>query len=265
VIADPAVFTLSKWYLDCVTDDGSAFIGYWARLAWRRLSIRYASAFVSPADGEPRLFWRLTHCAEPRETEGAVRWSSRRLGIHASWERLTTPLSRRLFVERGSVIDWDCRAPAARARVSIRRERPLEGAGYVERMTMTFPPWEAPIEELRGGRFVSGSRAVVWIGWRGPRPLTLVFSDGREIPEPAIEADGIRLEGSRLDLSQTRVVSEGPLIPGAVADSRAFSSLPMARLARAREVKSLSRGTLTEPAGGTCHGWALHERVRLDL
>jgi hypothetical protein len=264
VSADPAAFALTKWYLDCVGEDGSSFIGYWARLAWRKLSIRYASAFLSPAQGEPRLFWRLTHCAEPRETEEAVRWSSRRLGIEASWERQAAPLSRRLFDERGSVIDWDCRAPAARARVSVRKETTLEGSGYVERMTMTLPPWEAPMEELRGGRFVAGSRAIVWIGWRGPRPLTLLFSDGREVPEATIDEDGISLEAARLALSQTRIVSDGPLIPGAVADSRAFSSLPMARLARAREVKSLSRGTLTEP-GGTCGGWVIHERVRLDL
>ena len=263
--ADPAAFALTKWYLDCVGDDGSAFIGYWARLAWRKLSIRYASAFLSPARGEPRLFWRLTHCAEPRETEEEVRWTSRRLGIEASWERLAAPLSRRIFDERSSVIDWECRVPAARARVAVRREAPLEGSGHVERMTMTLPPWEAPMEELRGGRFVAGSRAIVWIGWRGPRPLTLVFSDGREIPEATIEEDGIRLERGRLALIPTRILSDGPLIPGTVVDSRAFSSLPMARFAQAREVKSLSRGALAEPAGRTCGGWAIHERVRLDL
>jgi hypothetical protein len=36
-------FSLSKWYMDCVADDGTAFVGYHARLRWRRLTIHYAS------------------------------------------------------------------------------------------------------------------------------------------------------------------------------------------------------------------------------
>lgn len=40
-------FLLSKWYLDCVADDGGVFLGYAAKLSWKGLSLNYASVLQS--------------------------------------------------------------------------------------------------------------------------------------------------------------------------------------------------------------------------
>ncbi|HYF95417.1 MAG TPA: hypothetical protein VD969_24665 [Symbiobacteriaceae bacterium] len=55
-------FHLSKWYLDCVAEDGSALIGYRARLRWRSLALEYAAALVAPA-GTPRAGGQPMHLA----------------------------------------------------------------------------------------------------------------------------------------------------------------------------------------------------------
>ena len=42
-MAGAARFTLSKWYLDCMTAEGDAVIGYVAELRYRALVVRYTS------------------------------------------------------------------------------------------------------------------------------------------------------------------------------------------------------------------------------
>jgi hypothetical protein len=38
-----AMFLLSKWYCDCVSDGGDAFVAYWARLSWGPIAIPYSA------------------------------------------------------------------------------------------------------------------------------------------------------------------------------------------------------------------------------
>ena len=41
------MFKLSKWYLDVITEDGSAFIGYAARLEWGPLRVAYGATLLA--------------------------------------------------------------------------------------------------------------------------------------------------------------------------------------------------------------------------
>jgi hypothetical protein len=250
-------FSLSKWYLDCVGEDGRVFIGYWGRIQWKRVAVRYASILLVPPSGPAvSRFW-LTRCAEPRagKEKEDVLWFSRRMGVEAVWRAIAPPVSRRLFDERGGAIDWDCLAPAARACVLLADGKGVTGQGYAERISMTIPPWKIPIEELRWGRFLGGGRCVVWIDWRGARPLTLVFADGAEVAGAAVGDHGIDLPGGgRLKLRNPRTIREGPLVPVGLIDLRPFSALLPAGFARGRELKSLSRGTLADPPGPEVEG-----------
>jgi hypothetical protein len=257
-------FSLSKWYLDCVGEDGTVFIGYWGRIRWKRLAVSYASVLFLPPGGLAHSRSWLTRCAEPRAGRTEVLWSSRRMGVEAGWKAAAAPVSRRLLDERGGSIDWDCVAPAARARVLLEDGKGVTGPGYAERISMTIPPWKLPIDELRWGRFLGSDRSVIWIDWRGPRPLSLVFADGAEVAGASVTNGGVDLPGGgRLSLRNPRTIREGPVVPAALSAWRPFSALVPAGFARARELKSLSRGILWEPSGREVEGWAIHEVVRL--
>jgi hypothetical protein len=155
-------------------------------------------------------------------------------------------------------------APGARASILLEDGKQVTGPGYAERVSMTIPPWKVPIEELRWGRFLGADRSVIWIDWRGPRPLTLVFADGAEVAGASVTDSGVDLAGGgRMGLRNPRTIREGPVVPATLSAWRPFSALVPAGFARARELKSLSQGILSEPSGREVEGWAIHEVVRL--
>ncbi len=98
VFRDPSDFRraaglfLSKWYLDCVSGDGRAFLGYSAILRWKSASVRYASALVARQGGEVVTRSWLTPCAKPTPAAGGIHWSSRRIGIDGVWRPLAPPI-----------------------------------------------------------------------------------------------------------------------------------------------------------------------------
>ena len=170
-------FVLRKWYFDCVTPRGDAFIGYWARLRWDIVRVRYASTLVAPAGGEARERLTFLPVAAPAPSPRGLRWRCRRLGLASAWHARAPAIERRLLgnasAESGAAwldasepgIAWDCLAPAATARVRV-RGRTLSGLGYAERLTLTLEPWRLPFHTLHWGRFLArGGRSLVWILW----------------------------------------------------------------------------------------------------
>jgi hypothetical protein len=79
-MADPRPgFVLSKYYLDCVSDDGDVFIAYAAEVRWHALALSYTAVLVRRATEERKRVARgaLSHAG--REHEGwviheVVRW-----------------------------------------------------------------------------------------------------------------------------------------------------------------------------------------------
>jgi hypothetical protein len=168
------------------------------------------------------------------------------VGIEGSWQALDPPVSQTLYDSDGTV-EWECCQPRGRAEVRIGHER-LRGLGYVERLTMTVPPWRLPIEELHWGRLLTEAGSLVWIDWRGPRPLQLVFRNGAEA-EPALLA--------RLELDRGLVLRDGALGKTALAIVPQVGRLFPWRILRVQETKWRSRGVLDGMSG-----WAIHEVVR---
>ncbi len=225
------VFHLSKWYLDCVGEDGSVFLAYRAELCWRDLRLHFASVLDHDT--------LLQETPPPRQTSGVWQWESPCLGVSAHWDPLDQPVHRTLI----EGVDWSCHVPRGRAQAVVRGKH-IRGLGYVEHLTLTVPPWRLPIRELRWGRFLGEQTGLVWIECSGPHPLSEVFLNGSP-------ADAAVLEALVLDAGRT--LRDGPISTILSGIGKLFP----ARILQLRETKKCSRGLLRDDAG-----WAIHEEVR---
>ena len=244
-----AGFALEKWYADCTTDDGRAVILYSAKLDWRGPAIHYTNLL---ARGRSRVSLR-------RQTglEGMA-WRSAKWKAAAEWREPGAAVREMLYESDGGRLEWDCVAPRCTAEVRIGDEH-YRGWGYVERLRMTVAPWLLPIRELRWGRFVNATDAVVWIDWRGSYNRRVVYWNGAAVGASAIGDRAIVLDdGSVLSLDETAVLREGAL--GTTALKMVRTAFPRSIL-NVRERKWLSRAVLRRPDGSESVGMAIHEVV----
>lgn len=258
------MFVLSKWYCDCVSDEGAAFIGYWAHMRWGVLSIPYAASLYKPAHASPRERSSLRQCAAPSIQDDELRWNCGRLGIRACWTPEASAVGQVLLATAEGSITWRCHFPRACARVDVAEMGQVAGLGYAEQITLSLKPWRLPFEELRWGRFLSAEDAVTWIEWRGRKHRQWVFHNGAALRGVRIRTDGFELPGDHgsVELRDAVVLRDGRLA------TTALRAIPGARfwlpagIRNAHESKYLARGTLTTSAR-TSSGWAVHEIVRL--
>ena len=114
-------FSLEKWYLDLVTDDGIAVVGYVAGVTWHGLSLRFASRLVSaPVHAAERATPRSVTAAWPEFANGRWRGHPQALRIHGEWRALEAPIERTLLASPAGAIEWSCLMPRARATSSPR-------------------------------------------------------------------------------------------------------------------------------------------------
>jgi hypothetical protein len=202
-------FRLVKWYLDLVADDGTVLIGTWSELGWGPLVLRQAAVL---ADG-PRGHVERSTVLRPRspavERAGHLSWQVRRLGLDGRWTLDERSVERTL----APLVRWHCRS--ASSKVELRLDgRSLHGLGYVERLELETEPWRLGLQELRWGRANGGGRSVVWIDWRGARPLSIVLVDGTQVEPLSIDDASVRWRGGSLAISQRRTLRSGPLRAG---------------------------------------------------
>jgi hypothetical protein len=167
-----------------------------------------------------------------------------------------------LLTSNEGSIEWDCLMPRARAQIILRQEGAVEGFGYVERLDLTLRPWQLPIRELRWGRFLSDQTGVVWIEWRGPRPLVLLSVNGSEMDRAKVEDTVVKWGGSRLELAPGSVLREGPLGRYALARVPLLTLLAPRAIREIHESKQLRRGVLVGENGSSETGWVIDEVVR---
>lgn len=204
----------------------------------------------------------LQESSAPRAVGPAVEWSSPRLKVAGRWEADARPIKRTLLESGDGGIEWDCLQPRARAEIHIGEGVRLVGLGYVERLTMTIPPWRLPFEELRWGRFLSAEDSLVWIDWRGAHPLNLSFHNGARVGHASLTDNELAAGEVSLALDCGTVLREGALVETALNMIPGIDRLFPFRILGAHERKWLSRGVLTKPAAGPGTGWAIHEVVR---
>jgi hypothetical protein len=257
-----AKFLLSKWYLDCVSEEGSALICYAASLRWRSLSLSYSSVLRRQADGRAETCTTLQEFAPPEVNCSSVRWLSQGLKVEGKWDAVSQPVKQTLLESADGKIEWNCLQPRSRAEVRFGTGSGLKGLGYVEHLTMTIAPWRLPFDELRWGRFLSEEDALVWIGWSGAESFNLSFHNGTRIYNAAIAENKFAAGAMSVSLFENSVLREGALVKTALSMIPGINKLFPLRILQARECKWLSRGLLKQPDAEESRGWAIHEVVR---
>lgn len=243
-----------------MSDDGSAFIGYAAKLRWKRMSFTYSSILHTQAGKDVEIDTTLRECNSPEISESSTCWSSSRLNVVGNWKAIAQPIRRTLLSSPAGNIEWNCLHPQATAVLRIGSDRRIEGLGYVEKLTVTIPPWKLPFDELRWGRFLSNNDALVWIFWRGDTELNLVLHNGIQLENGLVSDNGIEATDLDFTLGKNKVLREGPLFKTALSMTPRIEGLMPFRMLRMFEGKWLSPGVLKKPHAEP--GWAIHEVVR---
>ena len=261
--SQPSPFRLDKWYLDCVSEAGQTFIAYSAKLAWRSLALSYASCLESNSVHRPVTRTRLGFGDLPTLARGEITWALQGTACCGRWRPLVAdaipPVT--LYEDDSGSVVWHCLGPLSE--VSINRDgAELGGLGYVEYLALAMAPWRLPIEELQWGRFVAPDTYAVWIEWRGPVPLNLVYVNGLRVEPVKVSSSTLSWEGGSLRLSEQLILRQGPLIETALSSIPGARSLFPKSVLETHERKWRSRGELSLN-GETHKGWVIHEVVRM--
>lgn len=255
---------LSKWYCDCVSDEGVAFVGYWARMRWGLVNIPYAATLFKPLTDGTRERYVIRPCAAPTMQDDELRWDCRHLHIQGLWTARVPAIRRTLLETAAGSINWRCDLPCAEARVDLAGAGRISGLGYAEQLNLSVKPWQLPFERLLWGRFLSTEDAVTWIEWRGQEPRQWVFHNGLELRGARIRSGCVELPNDLgiVELHENVVLRDGPLASTALRVIPAAGVWLPAGIRNAYETKWLARGTFTTSSRSSS-GWAIHEVVRL--
>lgn len=214
-------FSLTKYYMDCVTSSGKVILCYASDLEFAPLRLRQSSVLVHTEEGTyaRQSFFRGTL---PAEGDEGWNWHCPALSVRGRWEGSGPPAPPLTLYEpeAGRNVVWQCLAPRAEVRFFL-RGREETGSGYVECLTMTVEPWKLPVDVLHWGRFHGESgEALTWISWEGKHPLSLLLEGGRHVlpaPDLSAAADGSRMafgspsSGSCLEFSRATVLRTGDI------------------------------------------------------
>ena len=257
-------FLISKWYMDCVADDGTAFIGYNAKLQWKSLSIDYSSTLRQSGSEPAAVQTTIAGSSYPVETDGTITWRSDKLKTSGTWTSRSEPIEKTILECDAGAIRWRCVAPRADATVTFDGGDSISGLGYCEHISISIPPWQMPIDELRWGRFLTQDSSVVWIDLKGSLPVTMVFEDGVLDDRAVVADDQVQLdEGTRtLKFDESRTLRSGSIIATALSSVPLLSTLLSSNGLMLDETKWCSRGVLSGGGAAEQTGWAIHEVVR---
>lgn len=253
-------FQLEKWYMDATDEEGRAFIGYSAKLRWRSVRLQYNGYTFLPGNSL-RIVKRNSFSSSqfPIADNNTIEWKF--LDAHASWKRIDAPVHETLLSQPIGDINWSCIFPKAYALVTIGNEQMKKALGYVEKISISIPPWKIPIRELHWGRFITDIHTVVWIKWEGPLPKTLIYHNNERIAEGSISSEIIIFGNYSLDLGNKQKIRSGTLFSTVFAGFKTLMSLFPNNIMHLQENKWVSDGNLKVNGKIVSSGKAIHEHV----
>jgi hypothetical protein len=248
--------------MDCVTGEGDTVILYCAELHWRGLHAAYSnllSAIDSQATSRSSMGRYRIECED-----GRIAVELPRLQVEGEWKSAAAAVQETVFPgpdgtsPDGSAL-WECLQPQATVRVQL-GQRELTGLGYLERLTLTLPPWQLPLRELRWGRFVSPTDHVIWIDWQGPYSTAFAIHNGCKRRLELVTETEVAIESGTLRMSDSLPLRAGRLGATVLPGAPMLRRLLPRSLGNIEEHKWRSRGVL-ETASGQSEGWVIHEVV----
>ena len=251
---DLSRFRLTKWYLDCIDESGAVCVAYWARLAFRGIAVSYSSVLH---DGITRE--HLFSIDPPRLDGDSVSWVAEPLQCSYAMRRRAPGFATTLFDSAEGSAVWRCHMPSADVIVRT-PTRELRGRGYAEVLELTIPPWRLPISELRWGRYNGEDLSLVWIDWKGARPLSVVLRNGMSV-EGSVSSGSVSADDITLSIDDGAVI-RAATIGDSVARIPLVRFLAPPRILRAEETKWSARGTILRDHQIVERGWTVHELVR---
>ena len=257
-------FSLSKWYLDCITDGGDAFIGYSASLRWKALLLEYSSILVRRTTGEIQTRTTLQGATHPVVTGDSLRWDCPALKLEGKWQARRQPISCQVFRASETPVEWSCLQPHGVAEIKIAGLGTFMGLGYVDYLDLPAQPWQLPLDELRWGRYLSEEDSIIWMDFKGLLPETIVYHNGALCSDARVSDHGVLLgnQAGVLSFEETQLLREGALVSTALSEIPGISNLLPARMLNIRESKWRSRGILRIGDSTISAGWTVHEAVR---
>ena len=251
-----AAVQLSKWYLDCVTDSGNAFVVYVGDLHWGPVHMHYSSLLRGEGNRVTQHN-SLRKPSMPALNGNSISWSSDHFDTSATWQSGADEVRETVFTSEEGSVEWHCLMPIANVHAKA-----YSGLGYVEHLTMTVAPWKIPIQNLRWGRFGSASDWIVWIDWQGEFSKKILYRNGRSVSASTLDDQQITFDdGSRLTMDRSLILRNGPLETTALSSIPGVSKIFPVRLLQVKERKWRSRAKLECPGRSPVEGWAIHEIV----
>lgn len=254
---NPALL-LTKWYLDCVTENGDAVILYAGELRWRQVRVCFNSV-LQKAGAVVTTHSTMRGFPLPSNCGGRITVEFPPFAVSGTWEAESAPVSRTVYECAEGTVHWNCFQPRSRVRLRVGNQT-LIGLGYAECLTLTVPPWHLPLRELRWGRFVSAQDSVAWVDWQGQFANSFAFHNGTAYSPELVSDTRLALPGISLDLSDSVQLRGGKLRKTILPDAPALAKLLPNTLFSIEEYKWLSRGHCRTP-GRTSSGWTIHEVV----
>ncbi len=132
------MLNLTKWYCDCVGQDGAAFLGYWAQLRRGPFTIPYSATLYKPAHGAPREHTSVRRCPPPVLDGTGLHWNCQRLHVKGWWSPYAPAHQHTLYQSSAGEITWRCFVPGAEASIDIGGRDRISGLGYAELLTVSI-------------------------------------------------------------------------------------------------------------------------------
>lgn len=250
-------FSLAKWYMDCVTGSGDAAILYCADFGWGGAHLTYSSVLLA-IGGTTKS--RSSMCRFRLVASGGeILTEIPKLGVSGRWKSDAAPVEKTVFESAAGMVRWNCLQPRSLVKLRV-GERELTGLGYAECLTMTLPPWQLPLRELRWGRFVSAADSLTWVDWQGKHTSSFAVHNGCVCELLSVSDSEIAIRDATLCMEESLTLRAGRLGATVLPGAPALGRLLPRSLADIEEEKWRSRGTLSAP-GYKSKGWVIHEVV----
>jgi|GEM_PF-360192 len=264
MIDDPD-FLFTKWYLDCVTENGDTFLGYSSSLRWGKIHLHFASTLLFQAERATQRIRMTRRETAPADSPEGLVWDCRPLGVKGVWRCRSIPIAQILLSSDAGEIHWVCVQPGSNVELHVANKLHFSGLGYVERLEMTIKPWQLPIAQLRWGRYISDKDEIVWIEWQGKKPRVNVFHNSVAASDVHVSDDEIVFgDGLRLELTCKQILREGRVGPTLLSGLPLLAKTLPLKMLRTYECKWRSRGVFRSGSNILNQGWVIHEVVRFD-